>query len=92
MANLVPNAVVTPWYEVLGISERADQSQIEDAYRELTKTWDLKCLRYRDDIRFEWGGYSETELKWFNAAHTVLGDPIKRQEYDAELERKRRGI
>ncbi len=80
------------WYEILGVSERADQSQIEDAHREVSKAWDLKRLRYRDDIRYEYRefGYSETQLRWFNAAHTVLGDPIKRQEYDAELLRRRR--
>lgn len=87
-----PKRTCYTWYEVLGVSDRADQSQIENAYRELTKAWDLKRLRYRDDIRYEWGefGYSETQLKWFNAAHAVLGNPIKRQEYDAELLRRRR--
>ena len=84
------------WYDVLGVSEIADQSQINDSYHRLSKEWDLKRLRYRDDIRFDGAGcdnsFSETQLKWFNAAHAVLGDPAKRRQYDAELERERRGI
>ena len=80
------------WYQILGVSERADQSQIEDAQHKLTEEWRLKRLRYRDDIVQEWGDYPETQSKWFNAAHAVLGDPVKRQEYDSEFERKRRGF
>jgi hypothetical protein len=77
------------WYEVLGVTERADENQIERSYRQLVKEWDPKGLRYRDDIRFD-QGYSEGQMQWFNAAHAVLSDPAKRRQYDAELPTERR--
>jgi DnaJ domain len=73
------------WYEVLDVPKRADQNQIESAYCELLKEWDPKRLRYKSDFSLEGGVFSENEVKWFNAAYAVLGDPVKRQQYDGEL-------
>jgi tetratricopeptide (TPR) repeat protein len=71
------------WYEVLGVPEGGDENQIESAYRELVNKWDPKRLQSRDDIFLDCG-YSETQIKWFNAAYAVLSDPVERREYDAE--------
>jgi hypothetical protein len=87
-----PKRSCDTWYEVLGVSEDADQSRIDDAYRELAKASDRKRLQYRDDIKFECGDYSETEPGWFNAAYAVLRDPARRREYDTELQHKRKGV
>jgi DnaJ-class molecular chaperone len=35
------------------------------------------------------GGHSEGQIRWFNAAYAVLNNPAKRQQYDAELHRRR---
>ncbi len=83
-----PKRSCNTWYEVLGVTERAEENQIESSYRQLVKEWDPKRLQYRDDILFD-QGYSEGQMKWFNAAYAVLGDPVKRQQYDAELLRQR---
>lgn len=72
------------WYEILGVSESADENQIRDAYAELAKKWSPERLQHPDDKVFD-GGYSETQMKWFNAAYAVLRDPAKRRKYDAAL-------
>lgn len=84
-----PKRSCDTWYEILGVAERADENQIESAYRKRVKEWDPNRLQYRDDILFD-GGYSETQMKWFSSAYAVLSDPVKRQGYDTELLRQRR--
>lgn len=83
-----PKRSCSTWYEVLSIPESTDEDQIETAYRELAKKWDPEQLQTPDEILFD-GGYSETQLKWFDAAYAVLGNPVTRQQYDAELRRRR---
>jgi len=80
-----PKRSCDSWYEILGVAERADQNQIENAYRELLKELNPKRLQYRDDILF-WGpDYPESQTKWLNAAYAVLNDRARRKQYDAEL-------
>src|ERR1700688_429460 len=67
------------WYEVLGIPEGASGDQIKTAYEHLLKEWHSDRLHSEDD-KFLDGGYSETQMKWFNAAYAVLGSPVKRQQ------------
>jgi hypothetical protein len=78
-----PKRTCNTWYEVLGVPDGADENQINTAYRELVKKWDPERLQDPDEIAFD-GGYSKTQMKWFNAAYAVLGHPAKRQQYDAE--------
>lgn len=87
--NSCPKRSSYTWYEVLGVLEGTNEDQIASAYRELVNAWDPKRLQYRDDILLD-GGYSETRIKWFDAAYAVLSDPAKRRQYDAELLRERR--
>ena len=82
--NPCPKRSSYTWYEVLGVPEGTDENQIVSAYRELVNEWDPKRLQCRDDIFLD-GGYSETQIKWFNAAYAVLSDPVKRRQYDAEF-------
>lgn len=79
-----PQRTCNTWYEVLGVPEDANENQINDAYRDLVKEWSPERLQHPDDIVFD-GGYSENQMRWFNAAYAVLTNPAKRQEYDAEL-------
>jgi len=79
-----PQRCCNTWYEILAIPEGADESQINDAYRELAKEWSPERLQHPDDKVFD-AGYSATQLMWLNAAYAVLKDPAKRRQYDAEL-------
>ncbi len=87
--NPCPKRSSYTWYEVLGVPEGTNENQIVSAYRKLVNEWDPKRLQCRDDILLD-GGYSETQIKWFNAAYAVLSDPVKRRQYDAEVLRQRR--
>ncbi len=62
------------YYEVLGISKDADDSQIKKAYRVLAK-------KYHPDVN---PGDKEAEAKFKEAseAYAILSDPEKRKQYD----------
>jgi molecular chaperone DnaJ len=62
-------------YELLGVKENASAAEIKKAYRDLAK-------RYHPD-RTGGDKTKETRFKEINAAHEVLSDPKRRQQYDA---------
>jgi len=63
-------------YEVLGVEENADDSEIKKAYRSLS------FKHHPDRCQDENTGEIMQQL---NEAYEVLRDPAKRQQYDAEL-------
>src|SRR4051794_31109881 len=67
------------YYDILGVSEDASETEIKKAYRKL-------ALKWHPD---RWVGKPESEkkvaeekFKEINEAHGVLSDPKKRQNYD----------
>jgi hypothetical protein len=60
-------------YEVLGVAPDADATQVRQAYLRLART-------HHPDRS---GGDSD-RMRAVNAAWAVLGDPIRRRQYDAE--------
>lgn len=61
------------YYQILGVSEKADKADIKKAYRKLAR-------KYHPDVSDE--ADSEDRFKEVNEAYEVLGDPEKRAEYD----------
>ena len=64
-------------YEVLGVEENADDSEIKKAYRALS-------FKHHPD-RCQDANTGEI-MQQLNEAYEVLRDPAKRQQYDAELQ------
>jgi curved DNA-binding protein len=62
------------FYEVLGVSRNADQSEIQRAYRKLAR-------QLHPDINKEPG--AEERFKEVSEAYDVLSDPEQRKKYDA---------
>ncbi len=73
---------MTSHYEVLGVSQDADRSEIEDAYRVLVQ-------RFHPDSHVDAGPMErdllETQMARINLARDVLSDPARRAEHDREL-------
>lgn len=66
------------YYSVLGIKPTATHEEIRRAYRELAR-------KYHPDVA---GNNTLRVFQEISEAHTVLGDPVKRREYDELLEQK----
>ena len=65
------------YYEVLGVSQDADEGEIKNAYRTLAKKCHPDVNRGDTD--------AEAKFKEINEAYSVLGDPEKRQAYDKKI-------
>ena len=61
------------YYDILGVSENASESDIKSAFRKLSK-------KYHPDVNNEAG--AEEKFKEINEAYSVLSDPEKKQMYD----------
>lgn len=62
------------YYRVLGVPEQADENQIKQAYRRLAK-------KYHPDLNPD-NLAAEEKFKSVVEAYEVLGDAVKRKEYD----------
>jgi len=60
------------YYEILWVSEDADEKEIKKAFRKL-------AMKYHPDRKW----WDEEKFKEINEAHEVLSDPKKKQMYDA---------
>ncbi len=60
------------YYSVLGVKPTATHEEIRRAYRELAR-------RYHPDVA---GGNTLRLFQEITEAHTVIGDPVKRRQYD----------
>lgn len=70
-------------YDVLEVSEKASQEVIEKAYKVLVK-------KYHPDLQTpENRKMAEKKIQEINEAYDILGDEIKRKEYDDKLARNR---
>ena len=61
------------YYDILGVSENASESDIKSAFLKLSK-------KYHPDVNNEAG--AEEKFKEINEAYSVLSDKEKRQMYD----------
>ena len=59
------------YYKILGIDEKATQTEIKSAYRKLS-------LKYHPDKN----NGDDTQFKKINEAYQQLSDPNKRKEYE----------
>jgi DnaJ-class molecular chaperone len=63
------------YYKILGVEKSATSAEINKAYRKLAR-------KYHPDLNPN-DKTAEARFKEINEAHEVLGDPEKRQQYDA---------
>jgi curved DNA-binding protein CbpA len=66
------------YYHTLGISPFADPDEIRRAYRTLAKQY------HPDRVPIDRREWARTEMARINVAYEVLGDPLRRAEYDCE--------
>lgn len=69
------------WYEILGVDPEASEEEIKKAYRGLAKRLHPDRLGNRSESTRRW---AEEKFKKINRAYEVLGNPQKRQQYDAK--------
>ncbi|MFH1280442.1 MAG: DnaJ domain-containing protein [Candidatus Beckwithbacteria bacterium] len=69
------------WYEILGVDPEASEEETKKAYRGLAKRLHPDHLGNRSESTRRW---AEKKFKKINRAYEVLGNPQKRQQYDAK--------
>ena len=67
------------YYDILGVSSKADQNEIKEAYRKLQK-------KYHPDV-YQGGDLelATEKIKQVNEAYSVLSDETKKAEYDQRM-------
>ena len=65
------------YYEILGVSQKASDDQIRDAYKKLAKA-------YHPD-KHQGDDFFAEKFKSLQEAYAVLSDPESRKDYDADL-------
>jgi DnaJ-class molecular chaperone len=63
------------YYSILGVSEQASHEEIKHAFRKL-------AMKYHPDRNLGNEKWAGEKFKEINEAYAVLGDEVKRQEYD----------
>jgi len=63
------------YYSILGVSERASHEEIKHAFRKL-------AMEYHPDRNLGNEKWAEEKFKEINESYAVLGDEVKRREYD----------
>ena len=63
------------YYSIIGVSERASHEEIKHAFRKL-------AMKYHPDRNLGNEKWAEEKFKEINEAYAVLGDEVKRQQYD----------
>jgi DnaJ-class molecular chaperone len=63
------------YYSILGVSGKASREEIRHAFRKL-------AMKYHPDRNLGNEEWAEEKFKEINEAYAVLGDEVKRQEYD----------
>jgi len=63
------------YYSILGVPERASREEIRHAFRKL-------AMKYHPDRNLGNESWAGEKFKEINEAYAVLGDEVKRQEYD----------
>jgi DnaJ-class molecular chaperone len=63
------------YYSIIGVSESASHEEIKHAFRKL-------AMKYHPDRNLGNEKWAEEKFKEINEAYAVLGDEVKRQEYD----------
>ena len=64
------------FYHILGISSSAGENDIKRAYRALAKQY------HPDRVPAERREWARVQMSHINAAYEVLGDPVRRAQYD----------
>jgi len=63
------------YYRILGVSARASDEEIKAAFKRL-------AVRYHPDKNVGEAGWAREKFKEISEAYAVLGNRVKRQEYD----------
>lgn len=63
------------YYAILDVAENASQDDIKSSFRQL-------AFKYHPDVNPGHEKQAEEKFKEINEAYSVLGDPLKRQQYD----------
>ena len=71
------------YYGVLGVATAATEDEIRHAYRQQAKRWHPDRFR---DATAEQREEAEQRMRLLTEAHSVLGDPEKRADYDHQRE------